>query len=717
MSELINVSESFHALNLHPNLGKALDICQYTKPTPIQAKAIPQILAGKDVAASAQTGTGKTAAFVLPALNKLLQVEGGKRSGKPRILILTPTRELATQITKAASLYGKFCQYNIISLLGGMPYGNQIKDLARGADIIVATPGRLMDHMEQKRVDLSCIEMLILDEADRMLDMGFIDDVQFISKFTPAARQTLLFSATLDNKLMSQVRHLLNNPVRIDLSHEKLAAPLIKQEMYRAQNLQHKNRLLKHFLNDNAIYKAIIFSATKINADKLADQLRYDGFAAAALHGDLRQNVRNRTIDQLRRGKVQFLVATDVAARGIDISDITHVINYDMPRFCEDYVHRIGRTGRAGKTGTAISFVLPTEMKHLQQVERYIGQRLNLQMISNSDLETLLANAPKREFVVNDEPEEENFGRDRRAKRSFNSSFDRDKDKARAGFSKRREDKFGGRDDNDSGVTKKPRYDHENEYRSANFSKEHKPKRQFESFDRDGASTERKPKREFGASFDRDARPPRREGFKRDDASSQGDRPRRSFNSSDDRKPRSSFRRDDASTGGYVRRSFEGNDSAERGERKSFGGRSDRAPSAGRDRSDRPFASRDSRDSRDARPSRDSREERRPFAGRDSRDDRRPFAGRDSTRGEKRPFAGRDSAGRGEKKSFGDRDGRSDRAPSAGRDRSDRPFASRDSKEGRFAKKKFGADKTQRFVANEPFGKDKKLKKRDDRKA
>lgn len=366
---------SFEKLNLNSTIYKAIQQCGYKDPTPVQAAAIPPILEGKDVVASAQTGTGKTAAFILPALHRLsLQ----KPSKKIRILILTPTRELAAQITKAAGLYGRFLRFNIVSLVGGMPYHHQIKDLARGADILVATPGRLLDHIEQKRVDLSQVEMLVLDEADRMLDMGFIEDVEYIAKLTPAKRQTLLFSATVDQKISKVVKHLLKQPVHIDLSSQKLTAPLIKQELYKTKNFQHKSRLLKHFLNDKNIYKAIIFSATKVNADNLATELRDAGFSAAPLHGDLKQNVRNRTIEQLRRGKIQFLVATDVAARGIDIVDITHVINYDMPKFCEDYVHRIGRTGRAGKTGVAISFILPSDMKHLQRIERYIGQRLKV---------------------------------------------------------------------------------------------------------------------------------------------------------------------------------------------------------------------------------------------------------------------------------------------------------------------------------------------------
>jgi superfamily II DNA/RNA helicase len=427
---------SFDLLNLNPNIAKAIIACGYTTPTPIQAKCIPNIIEGKDIIASAQTGTGKTAAFVLPALHHLSTQSASK---KTRILILTPTRELASQITTAAMQYGKFLNFNIVNLVGGMPYNQQIKELSRGANIIVATPGRLMDHIESKRVDLSSIEILVLDEADRMLDMGFIEDVEYIAKLTPAARQTLLFSATVDKELINVVRHLLKNPLRVDLSNDKLTIPKIEQLLYKANNAQHKARLLKHFLKDKNIFKAIIFSGTKINADKIADQLRDDGFAAAALHGDLRQNVRNRTIDQLRRGRIQFLVATDVAARGIDISDITHVINYDLPRFCEDYVHRIGRTGRAGKSGIAISFVLPTDTRNLQRIERYIGQRLHL--ISNVDV-------GQGESGSGDESGGESGGR-RTTRITEKSSFKRDFERSdfRSKRSSSREDKpFGGRE-------------------------------------------------------------------------------------------------------------------------------------------------------------------------------------------------------------------------------------------------------------------------------
>lgn len=384
---------SFDQLKLNPHIHRALKVCGYTKPTPIQTRSIPDILNGKDLVACAQTGTGKTAAFVLPALHLLAEEKSLKK--KPRVLILTPTRELANQITKAIGKYGKFLQSRVTSLVGGMSYPQQLKELSRSVDIVVATPGRLLDHMENRNVDLSCIDMLVLDEADRMLDMGFIDDVREIAKATPKNRQTLLFSATVDNQLNHIINTLLRDPIRIDLSNEKTTPVQIKQELYLVDNQQHKIRLLDHFLKNHNIYKAIIFSATKINADRLAKQLRDQGHSALALHGDLKQSMRNRTVEQLRSGKIQFLVATDVAARGIDIADISHVFNYDLPKFSEDYVHRIGRTGRAGKSGIAISFALPADSRHLQRIERYTGQRIEMATVTGLEPSQRVNTHPK----------------------------------------------------------------------------------------------------------------------------------------------------------------------------------------------------------------------------------------------------------------------------------------------------------------------------------
>lgn len=372
---------NFTQLNLDPRISKAVGTCGYSTPTAIQSRCIPAILSGKDIVASAQTGTGKTAAFILPSLHRLSIQEQPTTTKSPRVLILTPTRELASQITQAAMTYGKFLKFNIISLVGGMSYHQQIRRLSQPVDIVVATPGRLLDHLRSRRVNLSQIETLIFDEADRMLDMGFVDDVKLIAKATPPQRQTLLFSATVDNRIDNIIKQLMKNPLRISIAQDQSAPAKIKQELYLADNEQHKLRLLQHFLSSEPVYKAIIFTGTKINADKLARQLNEQNYLAAALHGDLKQNVRNRTLDKLRQGKIQFLVATDVAARGIDISDISHVFNFDLPKFSEDYVHRIGRTGRAEKTGIAISFALPSDGRLVKKIEQYTKQPLKVATI------------------------------------------------------------------------------------------------------------------------------------------------------------------------------------------------------------------------------------------------------------------------------------------------------------------------------------------------
>jgi superfamily II DNA/RNA helicase len=366
---------SFESLQLAPHLLKAIAACGYTEPTPIQAQSIPMALAGKDLIASAQTGTGKTAAFVLPALERL-STPSQLRGKGPRILVLTPTRELANQITDAVRSYGKFMRVRSGSILGGMPYREQLLMLSQPVDLIVATPGRLIDHLERGRINLSRLELLVLDEADRMLDMGFSEDVDKIAAAAPVDRQTLLFTATMDDAMAKLAQRLLKNPERIAIAPKKATLDLIEQRLHVADNLQHKNRLLQHLIADSSVTKAIIFSATKRDADSLAQELHSQGHSAAALHGDMTQGARNRTIVNMRRGKVRFLVATDVAARGLDVTGISHVINYDLPRFAEDYVHRIGRTGRAGASGIAISFASLNDLNYLAKIERFTGQTL-----------------------------------------------------------------------------------------------------------------------------------------------------------------------------------------------------------------------------------------------------------------------------------------------------------------------------------------------------
>jgi superfamily II DNA/RNA helicase len=371
---------TFEELNLNTSILKAIAETGYTQPTPIQEQAIPEIIAGNDLMASAQTGSGKTAAFILPALNRLATPSAMPGKG-PRVLVLTPTRELAQQVCDAATKYGKNMRFKIISILGGMPYPVQNRLLSSHVDILVATPGRLIDHLERGRIDFSRLEMLILDEADRMLDMGFVDDVERIAAATPATRQTLLFSATLEGVVGNLASRLLKNPKRINVSAAKDKHENIEQRMMFADDVAHKNKMLSHLLTDTEVNQALVFTATKRDADGLADQLSAQGHSVAALHGDMSQRERNRTLLNMRNGNVRILVATDVAARGLDVRGISHVINFDLPKFAEDYVHRIGRTGRGGSTGIAISFASNRDAQLLKRIERYTEQSIKMHTI------------------------------------------------------------------------------------------------------------------------------------------------------------------------------------------------------------------------------------------------------------------------------------------------------------------------------------------------
>jgi superfamily II DNA/RNA helicase len=495
---------SFNQFNLDASISKAIAACGYTKPTPIQTQSIPKILHGHDIVACAQTGTGKTAAFVLPALNHIRQ---SSDSRKPRVLILTPTRELATQIKDATNRYGKFLRFNMASLVGGMSYRTQLNELSRAVDLIVATPGRLLDHIDNRRLDLRGIEMLILDEADRMLDMGFIDDVKAIAKMTPQKKQTLLFSATIDGKLNQIIKQLLNEPVYIDLSQEKMAPTQIKQELYMTDSPSHKARLLQHFLANEKMFKTIIFTATKIGADNLAGQLIREGFLAAPLHGDLKQSVRNKTVEKLRRNKLQYLVATDVAARGIDISDVTHVINYDLPRFHEDYVHRIGRTGRAGKSGKAISFALHHDKRQIEKIERYIGQRMELKTIEGLE--------PSRSNQSNEKSHSKG------SKKSRKNNYSRSgKTESRSNGERSRRESTN-------------RSSRERFHREASSDR---PKGDRSRRESSSSRNSEKSRRDFGSSRPNDDRPRREEGSSRP----KGEKSRRDFGSSrpSDERPR-----------------------------------------------------------------------------------------------------------------------------------------------------------------------------------
>ncbi|PLZ02108.1 RNA helicase [Burkholderia sp. WAC0059] len=398
---------TFASLGLSPEIVSALTAAGYKMPTPVQQRAIPAGIAGRDLLVSSPTGSGKTAAFMLPAIERFAQLQktqaaqpreprpansanpaGDRRQrgpqpvARPGLLVLTPTRELAMQVTTAASAYGKHLRrLRTVSILGGVAYGQQLMLLAKNPEILVATPGRLLDHLERGRIDLSQLQMLVLDEADRMLDMGFIDDIETIVAATPETRQTMLFSATLDGKIGSLTGRLLRNPERIEILQRLESRTNIAQTVHYVDDRDHKNRLLDHLLRDSGLDQAIVFTATKMDADQLAGRLADAGFETAALHGDLPQGARNRTIKALRERRVRVLVATDVAARGIDIPGITHVFNYDLPKFAEDYVHRIGRTGRAGRSGIAVSLVHHAEQGALKRIERFVHLTLPVNIV------------------------------------------------------------------------------------------------------------------------------------------------------------------------------------------------------------------------------------------------------------------------------------------------------------------------------------------------
>lgn len=380
-SQLIMNSSTFKNLNLHEGILKGLVELGFTEPTPIQEQAIPLILEGSDIRASAQTGTGKTAAFLLPSLQKLTVPSKVKSIG-PRILILVPTRELAIQVANEAVKFSKhLSRVKTVCIYGGAPYPVQNRDLSRPFEILVATPGRLIDHMERGRIDFSRLEMLILDEADRMLDMGFIEPVEQIAKATPKNRQTLMFSATLKGSVLDLSNRLLNQPKEVVTSQEMTKTDNIEERLHYVDNLTHKHKLLEELLIGPATNQTIVFTSTKRNADLLVDLLLEMGHKAAPLHGDMNQRQRSRTIENLRKGTVRVLVATDVAARGIDVLSITHVINFDLPQVAEDYVHRIGRTGRAGGTGIAMSFASDKEMHLVRNIEKFTGKKIAVHVV------------------------------------------------------------------------------------------------------------------------------------------------------------------------------------------------------------------------------------------------------------------------------------------------------------------------------------------------
>ncbi len=367
---------TFDKLDLHPHLIKAINNAGFKSPTPVQEQSIPHILAGGDLMACAQTGTGKTAAFTLPVVHHLLSNAPKKRSNAPRVLILTPTRELADQILANINIFTRGSQLKTGLIVGGVSYGPQIQMMRRPLDILVATPGRLIDHMGEGRIDLSQIEVMILDEADRMLDMGFVKPVERIVSDMPKERQTLLFSATFSPEVERLAKRFLKNPVQVRLAAATQNHDQITQSMYYTSGKDQKADLLKEVLADGKVWQAIVFMRTKHSTDRLAKTIASWGHEAAALHGDMRQSARKRVIEQMHKGKVKVLVATDVAARGLDVKELSHVVNFDLPQVAEDYVHRIGRTGRAGAEGTALSFVSRDEFHLLRAIETMMGRKI-----------------------------------------------------------------------------------------------------------------------------------------------------------------------------------------------------------------------------------------------------------------------------------------------------------------------------------------------------
>jgi superfamily II DNA/RNA helicase len=393
---------SFSSFAFKPALNQGITDAGFTAPSPIQAQTIPAILQGRDVMACAQTGTGKTAAFVLPALNTIVSGPSKKQGHGPRVLVLTPTRELAQQVTDNIRTFSKHISVRSGVIIGGVSYTPQMRLLAQQLDILVATPGRLIDHMNDRRVDFSRVEILVLDEADRMLDMGFLKPVEKIIAALASRPQILLFSATFNPEIEKVATRTLTNPHRAQLAVAKQNHTSITQHVFHVDNTEHKQTMLAHILKGEEVGQAIIFSATKRGADRLAEKLEKLGFSAGALHGDMKQNQRKRTLDGLHTGKLKVVVATDVAARGLDVKNLSHVINYDLPNLAEDYTHRIGRTGRAGAAGIAISLVSPPDLPLLRDIEKRLGKPFAFQAMEG--LESSFTEADFRQIVSAEAP-------------------------------------------------------------------------------------------------------------------------------------------------------------------------------------------------------------------------------------------------------------------------------------------------------------------------
>ena len=381
---------SFTELGLKPELSRAVAEKGYTIATPIQREAIPAVLAGRDVLAGAQTGTGKTAAFVLPILQNL----GAPHGSAPRALVLTPTRELAAQVAASAQDYGRFVDLRTVVIFGGVSERPQIEALRRGCDILVATPGRLLDLAQQGVLKLNEVRVCVLDEADRMLDMGFIHAIRQIVRMLPKERQNLLFSATYSEDIRALAARMLRTPVAIEVAARNATADRIEQHVYRVPK-DHKRHLLAHLIEDGNWQQVLVFTRTKHGANRLAQQLEGSGIRSAAIHGNKSQAARVRALNDFKEGRVTALVATEVAARGLDIKELPFVVNYELPNVPEDYVHRIGRTARAGGTGAAVSLVSPDEAPLLRDIEQVLRRTLPVAALPTFKVSAPSANAPR----------------------------------------------------------------------------------------------------------------------------------------------------------------------------------------------------------------------------------------------------------------------------------------------------------------------------------
>ncbi len=366
---------SFDTLGLSTEILRAVSEQGYTEPTPVQAQAIPAVLQGGDLLAGAQTGTGKTAGFTLPLLQRLSGTPASKGRRPVRALILTPTRELAAQVGESVSTYGKYLPLRSAVIFGGVKIGPQITRLRNGVDILVATPGRLLDHVQQGTLDLSRVEILVLDEADRMLDMGFLRDIRKILDLLPRQRQNLLFSATFSNEIKRLADKLLDDPALIEVARRNTASERVAQVVHPVDR-ERKRELLSHLIGEGDWQQVLVFTRTKHGANRLTKQLEQDGISAAAIHGNKSQAARTKALADFKQGKIRVLVATDIAARGLDIDQLPHVVNFELPNVPEDYVHRIGRTGRAGNEGEAMSLVCVDEHKLLRDIERLLKREI-----------------------------------------------------------------------------------------------------------------------------------------------------------------------------------------------------------------------------------------------------------------------------------------------------------------------------------------------------